>query len=106
MEISRPDLSLRPEQSRKTPDLQFQKQLEDGLNELKADVADRPYLWLAIAFVSGFLSHTFPVRLLFFVVMRLFSWLAGPIILLMGIIKISDILSTQRKYEPTILPHP
>ena len=106
MEISRPDLSLRPENNRKVHDLHFQQQLEDGLGELKADVTERPFLWLAIAFVAGFLSHTFPVRLLFLVVMRLISWLAGPVILLMGIVKISDLFSTPRKYEPTILPHP
>ena len=106
MEISRPDLPLRSENNRKGPDLQFQRQLEDGLGELKADVTERPFLWLAIAFVAGLLSHTFPVRLLFLVVMRLISWMAGPVILLMGIVKISDLFSTSGKYEPTILPHP
>lgn len=106
MEISRPDLSLRPEGTPKVRDLHFQQQLENGLGELKADVTERPFLWLAIVFVAGFLSHTFPVRLLFLVVMRLISWLVGPVILLMGIVKISDLFSTPRKYEPTILPHP
>lgn len=105
MEISRPDLSLRPENTRKVNDLHF-TQLEDGLGELKADVAERPFLWLAIVFAAGFVSHTFPVRFLFLVVIRLISWLAGPVILLMGIVKISDLFFTPRRSEPTILPHP
>ncbi len=107
MEISQPEISLRSEQSRKKAYLQLQKQLEDRLNELKADLAERPFLWLAIAFIAGVISHTFPVRILFQVVLRLVSWLAGPAILLMGVIKISDLFSgCSRRNMQTIMERP
>jgi hypothetical protein len=96
MEISQPDVSVRLEQTRETADLQFLKQLEDRLNELKADVAERPFLCLAIAFIAGFVSHTFPARMLLLVVVRLVSWLLGPAILLMGVLKLSDLFSSSR----------
>ena len=62
MDISQPDISLTSEQRWKAPYLQFQKQLEDRLNEVKADLVERPVLWLAIAFIAGVVSRTFPVR--------------------------------------------
>ena len=107
MDISRNQISLTSEQRRKAPYLQFQKQLEDHLNELKADLAERPFLWLAIAFIAGVVSHTFPVRILFLVALRLISWLAGPAILLMGVIKISDLFSAgfRRNAETVIERH-
>jgi hypothetical protein len=97
MQIPQPDILLRSERSRNAANPEFQKRFEDGLNELKADVTERPSLWLAIAFVTGFLCHTFPIRVLFMVLVRLVSWLSGPVILLMGIIKISDLFSTSRR---------
>src|SRR5271154_1173795 len=101
MAISQHDISLTSEERRKASYLQFQKQLEDCLNELKADLAERPFLWLAIAFIAGVVSHTFPVRILFIVTLRLISWLAGPAILLMGVIKISDLFCGFRRNPET-----
>jgi hypothetical protein len=106
MNISPSDLSFSPEQNQRAPGLQFREQLESGLDELKTDVTERPYLWLAIAFIAGFVSHTFPVRILFLVLMKLVTWLAGPFILLMGVIKISDWFVSPRRQEPTILQRP
>src|SRR5271165_3440471 len=106
MAISYSDISLTPEQRGKAPYLQFQKQLEDRLNELKADLTERPFLWLAIAFIAGVVSHTFPVRILFLVVLRLISWLAGPAILLMGVIKITDLFSGFRRNTETVIERP
>jgi hypothetical protein len=97
MQIPQPEVSLRPEDAWKDANPQFQKQLEDGLNDLKADVTERPFIWLGIAFIIGFLSHTFPIRLLFIAVLRLVTWLSGPLLLLMGIIKISDLISSSRR---------
>ena len=110
MEVSQADISPSPQESRKAGSPQFQKQLEDSLkqledslSELKVDVAERPFLWLAIAFIAGSISHTFPVRMLFFVALRLVSWLAGPAILLMGMMKICDLFSSPQRNAPTIL---
>jgi hypothetical protein len=102
MGISQHDISLSSEERRKTPCPQFQQQLEDRLNELKADLAERPFRWLAIAFIEGVLSQTLPVRILFQVLLRLVYWLAGPAILLLGIIKISDMFSGAPSNAPTI----
>ncbi|MBV9105904.1 MAG: hypothetical protein JO313_07745 [Verrucomicrobia bacterium] len=99
MDTPPPDLSLRSEESPKSTDLQFQKQLEDWLNEIKADVSERPFLWLIIAFLSGFVSNSFPARMLFLVVVRMISWLLGPAILLMGVVKISDLFFSSRAHE-------
>jgi hypothetical protein len=94
METSQPDTSPRPQQNRKMAELQLQKHLEDGLNEFKAEVTERPLLYLAIAFIAGFVSWTFPVRLIFSALTRLVSFLLGPAILLIGILKISELFST------------
>jgi hypothetical protein len=96
MEISQADVSLKSEEGRPAALRQFQKQLEDRSNEFKAEVVERPFLWLAIAFIAGVVSHTFPVRILFLVLLRLASWLAGPAILLMGVMKICDLFSASR----------
>jgi hypothetical protein len=113
MEVSQPDISPSPQESRKAGSPQFQKQLEDSLTqledslrELKAEVTERPFLWLAIAFIAGSISHTFPVRMLFFVALRLASWLAGPAVLLMGMMKICDLFSNPQRNAPTILQRP
>jgi hypothetical protein len=104
--LSQSNISLTSEESRKTAYLQFQKQLEDRLNELKADLTERPFLWLAIAFIAGVVSQTFPIRVLLQVVLRVVFWLAGPTILLMGVIKISDLFSSARRNAPTIPQRP
>jgi hypothetical protein len=106
MEISQSDISFRPDQDRTKSELDVREQWENGLAELKADVTERPFLWLGIAFVAGFVSQMFPVRLFFFVLMRAVSWLSGPVILLMGVVKISDLFSRPRRRGPTILHHP
>jgi hypothetical protein len=91
--------SLRSEESLKANDLHFQKELESRLSELKRDVSERPFLWLGISFLSGFVSNSLPARLLFVVVVRLISWLLGPAILLMGVVKISDLFFSPRPRE-------
>jgi hypothetical protein len=106
MEIVQTDVSLRPEQDRKAADLKFKKQLEDRLNELKADVSERPFLCLAIAFIAGFVSHTFPGRILYLVLLRLVFWLLGAVILLMGVVKLSDLISGSQRNEATVLQGP
>ena len=106
MEVSQADISSIPEEGRKAGSPQFQKQLEDSFGELKVEITERPFLWLAIAFIAGSLSHTFPVRMLFFVALRLVSWLAGPAILLMGMIKICDLFASPQRNAPTILQRP
>jgi len=106
MEIIQPDVPLRPEQNWKAADLQFQKQVARRLNKFKSDVSARPIHFLAIAFVAGFASNTVPARILFRVIVRLVSWLLGPAILVMGVIKISDLFSSSPRNELTILQQP
>jgi hypothetical protein len=106
MEISQPNVTLRPEQSWKATERRFQVQLEHRLSELKADVVERPFMYSGIAFLAGFLSNTFPARILFLIVARVVSFLAVPAILLMGIIKLSDLFSGSRRSEPTLLQRP
>ena len=89
----------RPKQNRTTAKLQ--KQLEDGLREFKAEITERPFLYLAIAFIAGFVSWTFPVRLIFSALRRLVSFLLGPAILLIGILKISELFSTANREQGT-----
>jgi len=43
MDISQPDISLTSEQRWKAPYLQFQKQLEDRLNEVKLTLSNDPF---------------------------------------------------------------
>jgi len=93
METSQPDTSPRPQQNRKMAELQ--KHLEDGLNEFKAEVTERPLLYLAFAFIAGFISWTFPIRLIFSALTRLVSFLSGPAMLLIGILKISELFSAR-----------
>ena len=105
MEITQPDISFRPEQGSKPVD-QFQQQLEDRWQAVKADVRGHPFLYLAIAFVTGIVSNTFPARMLFLVVMRIISWLLGPAILLLGVFKLNDLFSGSRRTQPTVLVRP
>jgi len=90
MEISQPNITLKPEQRWKATESRFQARLENRLNELKADVVERPFLYSGIAFLAGFLSNTLLARILFLFVARMVSWLSVPAILLMGIFKLSD----------------
>jgi hypothetical protein len=95
MEIPQADALLRSEQSTKAGDLRLQNKLEDCLNELKAEVTERPFLSVALAFTAGLVSHTFPARMLFYMLMRVASWLVGPAILLLGIFKLNDFFSSE-----------
>jgi hypothetical protein len=91
MEISQPDNLLRPEQSQHSRELQFQKKVKEGLGDLKTQVTSQPFLCLAIAFLAGLVSHTFPARMIFLVVMKVASWLLGPAMLVLGVLKVTDL---------------
>ena len=106
MEITQPNVSSGAEKSPNTADLPFQRELGHGLNELRADMVERPLLYAGMAFVAGFVSNTFPARVLFHVIVRLISWLLGPAILLLGVIKFSNLFSDFRRNEPTLLQRP
>jgi hypothetical protein len=93
METPQTDISRRQEQKRETIAPQIQKQLEEGLNEFRAEVIERPFLSLAIAFAAGFFSRTFPLRLIFSALLRLVSFLSGPTILVLGILKVRELVS-------------
>ena len=99
METSQSYTSPRLEQNCTTTKLQLQKQLEDGLSEFKAGITERPFFYLAIAFIAGLVSWTFPVRLIFAALRRLVSFLLGPAILLIGILKISEIFSAANREQ-------
>jgi len=101
MEIS-PNITSRPESDRGSAELR----LEHRLHEFKADMAERPFLYAGIAFVAGFIANTYPARILFLVVARLVSWFAAPAILFMGVMKLSNLLSSSTPDEPTILRRP
>ena len=105
MEISEPNISFKHEPGSKSVD-QLQQQLADRWQAVKADVREHPFLYLAIAFVTGVVSNTFPARMLFLIVMRIISWLSGPAILLLGVFKLSDLFSGSRRTETTVLLRP
>jgi hypothetical protein len=105
MEMS-PNLTSRPESDRSSADPSVQLRLESRLHELKADIAERPFLYAGIAFVSGFIANTYPARILLLVVARLVSWFAAPAILLMGVMKLSSLLAGSRPEEPTLVQRP
>jgi hypothetical protein len=94
MDLSQQDVSSIPQQGLRAAKLQYREELEDRLNGLRTDAATRPFLYLAIAFAAGFVSNTFPARMLFLIVMRLLSWLMGPVILALGVIKLSKLVAT------------
>jgi|ERR1700730_9153144 hypothetical protein len=96
METSQIDIPRRRQQRRKTAEAQLEKQLEVGVNEFRAEVIERPFLYLGLAFAGGLLSRTFPVRLIFSALLRLVSILSGPALLLMGILKIRELVSATR----------
>jgi predicted permease len=106
MEMSQPNISFNPEPGSKSVD-QLQQQVEDRWQAVKTDVTQHPFLYLAIAFVTGVVSNTFPARILFLIVMRIISWLLGPAILLLGVFKLSDLFSgSRRTTETTVLLRP
>lgn len=88
--------SLKAEEIPGRGDRPLQKQFEEGLVELKSGVAERPFLYLIVAFLAGFVCNTFPVRFLIVAMLRVASWLMGPAILLMGVIKLTDLFSSSR----------
>jgi hypothetical protein len=92
METSQVNVSDADQHGR-SPDSPLQNDLQDRVTELRADVTERPFLYLVIAFIAGVVSHTFPARMLFLVIVRLISWLIGPAILLMGLVKLSELFS-------------
>jgi len=100
MDLSPQDVSLMSEQGRKAAQLKYRKALEDRLSELRADAAERPFLYLAVAFAAGFVSNTFPARLLLLIVMRILSWLTGPALVVLGIVKFSNLFSHPRALRP------
>ena len=93
METSQADTFPKQKQNRKMPETRLLSHLQDELVELKTDVTERPFLYLGIAFIAGLASSTFPVRMVFLALTRLVSFLLGPAILLIGILKISELLS-------------
>jgi hypothetical protein len=93
METSQTNISHGQQQRRKTAELQIQKQIEEGLTEFRAEVIERPFLYLVIAFAAGFVSRTFPARLIFVALLRLVSFLLGPTILVLGILKVRELVS-------------
>jgi hypothetical protein len=84
----------------------FQLQLEHRLHELKADIVERPFVYAGIAFVAGFIANTYPAKILFLVLARVVSFLAAPALLLVGVLKLSNLLSGSRPEEPSVLQRP
>ena len=93
METSQADTSTKQKQNRKMPETRLLSHLHDELEEFKTDVTERPFLYLAIAFIAGLASWTFPVRMVFLALTRLVSFLLGPAVLLIGILKIKELFS-------------
>jgi hypothetical protein len=106
MEISQPNETVRPGKGWRSAEIRFQPQLEHRLNELKADIAERPFFYSGVAFAAGFLSNTFPARILFVVLMRVLSWLSVPAILVLGFIQLTHLFSGSPTQEPTLLQRP
>jgi hypothetical protein len=55
------------------------------------------FFYLAIAFAVGFVSRTFPIRLIFSALVGLISFMSGPEFLLKGILKIREPVSETRE---------
>ncbi len=106
MEMSQSKESLGAKRGGQVVSPELQRQFEDRFNQLRADIAERPFFYSAIAFIAGFVSNTFPARVLFLIIMRIVSWLLGPAILLLGVIKLSDLFSSLRRDEPVVLERP
>jgi hypothetical protein len=93
METSQADILNRKQQGRKTAE--FQKRVEESLNEFRREVIERPFMYLVLAFATGFVSQSFPVRLVFSALLRLVSFLSGPAILTLGILKIRELVCAE-----------
>jgi len=106
MEIPQANITFRQESNGRAAQEGFEIHLENRLNKLKADIAKRPFLYSGIAFIAGFVSNTFPARILFVILTRLLSLLSVPVLLLMGIMKLSDSVSGSRRNEPNLLQRP
>jgi hypothetical protein len=106
MEISQPDILLGSDQSRHSQELQFRGKVKEGLHELKTQVTTQPFLCLAIAFLAGLVSHTFPARMIFLVLMKLASWLLGPAMLVLGVLKVTDLFFGLKTSESKIWQRP
>lgn len=100
MDISPQHVSSMPEQGFRAPELEYRKEFEDRLNELRADAVARPFLYLTMAFGLGFVANTFPARMLFLILMRVLSWLMGPAILVLGVMKLSNLIANSRTVQP------
>jgi hypothetical protein len=98
MDLTQQDVSSVPEGLRAAK-LQYGEELEDRLNGIRTDAAARPFFYLAIAFVAGFVANTFPARMLFLILMRLLSWLMGPVILVLGVIKLSKLVAAEGSFQ-------
>jgi len=106
MEITTADITWNSGTGRKAATHKFQQQMQDYFNQLKANVSERPFLYSALAFVAGFVANTFPAKLLFLVIVRLLSWLLGPALLVMGVVKLSDLFLSPAPKEQTIVQRP
>jgi hypothetical protein len=104
MDISQQEVSSMPEQGLTAAKRQYRKEFEDRLRELKADTATRPFLYLAIAFGLGFVSNTLPARMLFVILMRVLSWLMGPVILVLGVLKLSNLIANGPAFQAAPAP--
>lgn len=87
------------EQGLRAAKLEYRKEFEDRLRELRTDTAARPFLYLAIAFALGFVANTFPARMLFLILMRVVSWLVGPVMLVLGAVKLSNLIANARTFQ-------
>jgi hypothetical protein len=105
MQTLQPDTPSTREQGPRAAS-RFQQQMEDRFGAFKAEVSEEPFLYLAFAFVTGFVLNTFPAKVLFLIGWRLISWLLGPAILLLGVLKLGDLFPGSRQTQPTVLVRP
>lgn len=96
METPQSDISSSVQQNGSTVQSQLQNQLENWIREFKTEVTERPFLYLAIAFIAGLVSWTFPVRLVFRILTKLISLCFGPALLLIGILRVSEFFAAAR----------
>jgi hypothetical protein len=97
MDTSQADIVDGKQQGRKTAESRIRERVEESLNEFRREVIERPFLYLVIAFVAGFVSQSFPVRLVSSALLRLISLLSGPAVLTLGILKICELFSAERE---------
>jgi hypothetical protein len=90
------DILRNQQQTGRTTEMQIQQRVEEALNEFRRAIVGRPFFYLGIAFAGGFVSRTFPLRLIFSALLRLVSFLLGPTILMLGILKSCELLSVER----------